>query len=60
MAIQIDGLPINSMVIFHGKMLVHQRVRENDEKIMEQYGPCFKNPKFYTGTYYFYQGTSLS
>ena len=27
MAIEIVDFPINSMVIFHGKMLVHQRVR---------------------------------
>ena len=26
MAIEIVDFPINSMVIFHGKMLVHQRV----------------------------------
>ena len=26
MAIEIVDLPINSMVIFHGNMLVHQRV----------------------------------
>ena len=26
MAIEIVNFPINSMVIFHGKMLVHQRV----------------------------------
>ena len=25
MAIEIVDVPINSMVIFHGKMLVHQR-----------------------------------
>ena len=28
MAIEIVDLPINSMVIFHGKMLVHQRVHD--------------------------------
>ena len=31
MAIEIVDFPMNSMVIFHGKMLVHQRVAmEND------------------------------
>ena len=29
MAIEIVDFPINSMVIFHGKMLVHQRVSES-------------------------------
>ena len=28
MAIEIVDFPINSMVIFHGKMLVHQRVSQ--------------------------------
>ena len=31
MAIEIVDFPINSMVIFHGKMLVHQRVLDNSE-----------------------------
>ena len=29
MAIERVGFPINSMVIFHSKMLVHQRVDSN-------------------------------
>ena len=30
MAIEIVDFPINSMVIFHGKMLVHQRVKDKN------------------------------
>ena len=29
--VEIVDFPINSMVIFHGKMLVHQRVPKNDD-----------------------------
>ena len=45
MAIEIVDFPINSMVIFHGKMLVHQRViksvfqQHNPETMVDHAGP---------------------
>ena len=34
MAIEIVDFPINSMVIFHSKMLVHQRVTTNNNRML--------------------------
>ena len=46
MAIEIVDFPINSMVIFHGKMLVHQRVMRSSAFLSYQPLMFFKMEKF--------------
>ena len=43
MAIEIVDFPMNSMVIFHGKLLVHQRV--NNGNISQAQMAIFPNPQ---------------